>query len=161
VTCDMLVTKKVERSVLLHHNDKRWLLYKYSLSRHHRYLKITVHPVHHLVRKYLVCDLFWWKGQQSYHYSLPKFRYIAPHPSGYRTLLPVGPAYLTHLRLSLHHGHSFSSLDKHLEAERERLAVLHGDDAVGEDDLGVGDEEEPQELLNLDPKEWKVRSTDF
>ncbi|KAJ3494487.1 hypothetical protein NLJ89_g10797 [Agrocybe chaxingu] len=78
-----------------------------------------------------------------------------PHPSGHRTLLPVGPAYLTHLRLSLHHEHSFSSLDKHLTAERERLAALHGDDANGEDDLGVGDEEETPELLSLDPKEWK------
>jgi DnaJ family protein C protein 2 len=57
----------------------------------------------------------------------------------------------------LHHAHSFSSLDKHLTAERERLAALHGEDAAGEDDLGVGDEEEPEELLNLDPKEWKVR----
>jgi len=83
--------------------------------------------------------------------------YIAPHPSGHRTLLPVGPAYLRHLQLSLHYAHSFSSLDKHLTAERERLAALHGEDAAGEDDLGVGDEEEPEELLNLDPKEWKVR----
>jgi len=81
----------------------------------------------------------------------------APHPSGHRTLLPVGPAYLRHLQLLLHHSHSFSSLDKHLNAERERLAALHGEDAAGEDDLGVGDEEEPEELLNLDPKEWKVR----
>jgi DnaJ family protein C protein 2 len=56
----------------------------------------------------------------------------------------------------LHHAHSFSSLDKHLTAERERLAALHGEDAASEDDLGVGDEEEPEELLNLDPKEWKV-----
>ena len=63
---------------------------------------------------------------------------------------------MTHLRLSLHHAHSFSSLDKHLTAERERLAALNGEDAAGEDDLGVGDEEEPEELLNLDPKEWKV-----
>ncbi|KAF8153265.1 DnaJ domain-containing protein [Crassisporium funariophilum] len=78
-----------------------------------------------------------------------------PHPSGHRTLLPVGPAYLTHLRLSLHHQHSFSSLDKHLEAERERLAALHGDDSLGEDDLGVGEEEESEETLHLDPKEWK------
>jgi len=49
-------------------------------------------------------------------------------------------------------------LDKHLAAERERLATLNGDDAAGEDDLGVGDEEESEETLNLDPKEWKVRS---
>jgi DnaJ homolog subfamily C member 2 len=84
--------------------------------------------------------------------------YLATHPSGHRTLLPVGPAYLTHLRVSLHHAYSFSSLDKHLAAERERLAALHGDDMAGEDDLGVGDEEETQELLKLDPKEWKVLS---
>ncbi|KAF8900155.1 DnaJ domain-containing protein [Gymnopilus junonius] len=82
-------------------------------------------------------------------------RISAPHPSGHRTLLPVGPAYLNHLRLSLHHAHSFSSLDKHLAAERERLAALHGDDVAAEDDLGVGDEKETDELLNLDPKEWK------
>ena len=28
-----------------------------------------------------------------------------------------------------------------------------------EDDLGVGDEEETPDLLELDPKEWKVRTT--
>ncbi|PPQ83401.1 hypothetical protein CVT25_003848 [Psilocybe cyanescens] len=82
-------------------------------------------------------------------------RISAPHPSGHRTLLPVGPAYINHLRLSLHHSHSFSSLDKHLAAERDRLAALHGEDNAGEDDLGVGEEEEPEELLALDPKEWK------
>lgn len=27
---------------------------------------------------------------------------------------------------------------------------------MGEDDLGVGDERETDELLSLDPKEWKV-----
>ena len=88
--------------------------------------------------------------------GLPPCYHLAAHPSGHRTLLPVGPAYLTHLRVSLHHAHSFSSLDKHLAAERERLAALHGDDTAGEDDLGVGDEEETQELLKSDPKEWKV-----
>ena len=83
---------------------------------------------------------------------------LATHPAGHRTLLPVGPAYLTHLRVSLHHAYSFSSLDKHLTAERERLAALHEGDIADEDDLGVGDEEETQELLKLDPKEWKVLS---
>lgn len=72
-------------------------------------------------------------------------------------LLPVGPAYANHLRLALHHSHSFSSLDKHLEKERERLAALHRADNPEEDDMGVGEEEEPEELLTLDPKEWKVR----
>lgn len=68
---------------------------------------------------------------------------------------------MTHLRVSLHHAYSFSSLDKHLAAERERLAALHGDDVAGEDDLGVGDEEETQELLKADPKEWKVLFYNF
>ncbi|KAF9036309.1 hypothetical protein BJ165DRAFT_1533150 [Panaeolus papilionaceus] len=82
-------------------------------------------------------------------------RLSPPHPSGHRTLLPVGPAYLSQLRLALHHNNEFSSFDLHLNAERERLAALHGNDANGEDDLGVGDEEETPELLALDPKEWK------
>ena len=68
---------------------------------------------------------------------------------------------MNHLRVSLHHAYSFSSLDKHLAAERERLAALHGDDTAGEDDLGVGDEEETQELLKSDPKEWKVLLKNF
>jgi len=82
-------------------------------------------------------------------------RISPPHPTGHRTLLPVGPAYLKHLQLSLNHAHSFSSLDKHLAEERERLLALNGDPSAAEDDLGVGDEEEPEELLALDPKEWK------
>ena len=82
-------------------------------------------------------------------------RLAPPHPSGHRALLPVGQAYATHLRLALHHAHSFSSLDKHLEKERERLAALHSADNKPEDDLGVGSEEEPDELLRRDPKEWK------
>jgi hypothetical protein len=71
-------------------------------------------------------------------------------------LLPVGPVYVNHLRLSLHHSHSFPSLDKYIAAEKERIAKLNAGDIIAEDDLGVGDEEETQELLNLDPKEWKV-----
>ncbi|PPQ89901.1 hypothetical protein CVT25_004860 [Psilocybe cyanescens] len=75
-------------------------------------------------------------------------RISAPHPSGHRTLLPVGSAYINHLCPSLHDSHSFSSLDKHLSA-------LHGEVNVGKDGLGVGEEGEPEELLALDPKEWK------
>ncbi|TFK20622.1 DnaJ-domain-containing protein [Coprinopsis marcescibilis] len=82
-------------------------------------------------------------------------RLSAPHPSGHRSLLQVGPAYINHLRLSLHHAHSFTELDKHLEAERERHAALNPTIDAQEDDLGVGEEEEPEELLTLDPKEWK------
>jgi hypothetical protein len=63
---------------------------------------------------------------------------------------------VNHLRLSLHHSHSFSSLDKYVAAEKERIAGLNAGDDVAEDDLGVGDEEETPDLLSLDPKEWKV-----
>jgi DnaJ homolog subfamily C member 2 len=35
--------------------------------------------------------------------------------------------------------------------------MVNGGVGDEEDDLGVGDEEETEELLNLDPKEWKVR----
>ncbi|KAF9463220.1 DnaJ domain-containing protein [Collybia nuda] len=82
-------------------------------------------------------------------------RLTSPHPSGHRTLLPVGPAHLNYLRLALHHAHDFSSFDQHLNAERaakEKLLAAEGD---AEDDLGVGDEKESPELLALDPKEWK------
>lgn len=81
---------------------------------------------------------------------------MAIHPSGHRILLPVGPAYVNHVRLSLHHSHSFSSLDKYIAAEKDRIARLTEGDLIAEDDLGVGDEEETQDLLSLDPKEWKV-----
>jgi len=82
-------------------------------------------------------------------------RLSPPHPSGHRELLKVGPAYLNHVRLALKHAHNFSELDKHLEAERERLAALNPTADAQDDDLGVGEEEEPEELLTLDPKEWK------
>ena len=70
-----------------------------------------------------------------------------------RKLLPVGPAYLAHVRRSIHN-HSFEEHDKH-EAERRERAKSEEADG-NEDDLGVGDEEETPELLALDPKEWKV-----
>lgn len=74
-----------------------------------------------------------------------------------RTLLPAGPAHLKHLRLLHHHDSSFDRHDEHHSAlqekedeERRRLAQLGATD-----DLGVGDEDESNELLSLDPKEWK------
>lgn len=83
-------------------------------------------------------------------------RLSAPHPSGHRTLLPVGPAHLNYLRLALHHAHDFSSFDEYLNAERDAKEKLLAAEGGAEDDLGVGDEEESPELLALDPKEWKV-----
>ncbi|KAI0768323.1 DnaJ domain-containing protein [Trametes elegans] len=71
-----------------------------------------------------------------------------------RRLLPAGQAYLAHVRRAVHNL-SFEEHDKHAEEERKRLEALNGTGAAVEDDLGVGDEEEPEDLLTLDPKEWK------
>jgi len=72
-----------------------------------------------------------------------------------RKLFPVGPAYLAHIRRKVH-DLTFEAHDKH-EEERNRLAGGSSSDEII-DDLGVGDEEEDEDLLSLDPKEWKVRS---
>ncbi|KAK7062765.1 Zuotin [Paramarasmius palmivorus] len=92
---------------------------------------------------------------------LPK-SYALPQASGSkistpvtRTLLSAGPAYLSHLRLTLHHNNSFEEQDAFYEKEKKRLEELQGSSANGEDDLGVGDEPETEDLLSLDPKEWK------
>ena len=71
-----------------------------------------------------------------------------------RKLFPVGPAYLAHVRRKVH-DLTFEAHDKH-EEERNRLAGGSSSDEII-DDLGVGDEEEDEDLLSLDPKEWKVR----
>lgn len=54
------------------------------------------------------------------------------------------------------HKLTFEEHDKHAEEERKRHEALHGNGTNGDDDLGVGEEEEPEDLLSLDPKEWKV-----
>jgi hypothetical protein len=71
-----------------------------------------------------------------------------------RRLIPVGPAYLAHVRRAVH-DLSFEEHDKHLEEEQQRRRNLE-QEADEEDDLGVGDEKETEDLLSLDPKEWKV-----
>ena len=71
-----------------------------------------------------------------------------------RKLIPVGPAYLAHVRRVVH-DLSFEEHDKHVEEEQKRRRNLEQE--ADEDDLGVGDEEETEDLLLLDPKEWKVR----
>ena len=73
-----------------------------------------------------------------------------------RRLLPAGQAYLAHVRRAVHNL-TFEEHDKHTEEEQKRLAALNGNGSAVEDDLGVGDEEETEDLLMLDPKEWKVR----
>jgi len=71
-----------------------------------------------------------------------------------RKLFPVGPAYLAHVRRKVH-DLTFEAHDEH-EEQRNRLAGGSSSDEII-DDLGVGDEEEDEDLLSLDPKEWKVR----
>ncbi|KAG1752096.1 hypothetical protein EDB19DRAFT_1089992 [Suillus lakei] len=72
-----------------------------------------------------------------------------------RRLIPAGAAYLAHIKRALNN-FTFDEYDKQLEEERKRLELLNADGLNGEDDLGVGDEEESPELLLLDAKEWKV-----
>jgi DnaJ family protein C protein 2 len=57
------------------------------------------------------------------------------------------------------HDLSFEEHDKHVEEEQKRRRNLEQE--ADEDDLGVGDEEETEDLLLLDPKEWKVRRKIF
>ena len=56
--------------------------------------------------------------------------------------------------------HTFEQEDLAAQEVKDRDALLAsvGDD---EDDLGVGDEPETEDLLSLDPKEWKVGWTAF
>lgn len=54
------------------------------------------------------------------------------------------------------HNLTFEQQDKQIEEEQKRLAEQN-ENGFGEDDLGVGDEEEDFALMSLDPKEWKVR----
>ena len=72
-----------------------------------------------------------------------------------RRLLQAGAAYLAHVRRTINNL-SFEQYDEEVEEEQKRLEALNADGINGEDDLGVGDEEESPELLLLDPKEWKV-----
>lgn len=72
-----------------------------------------------------------------------------------RKLIPAGSSYLAHVRRALK-DLSFDAYDKLIEQDRLRIEALRVDGLNGEDDLGVGDEEESPTLLLLDPKEWKV-----
>ena len=82
---------------------------------------------------------------------------LTPHQPAIvqRKLIPAGSAYLAHVRRTLHNL-SFDAYDKLVEQDRLRIEALNADALNGEDDLGVGDEEEAPALLLLDPKEWKV-----
>ena len=58
-----------------------------------------------------------------------------------RELLPVGSAYVAHVRRAINN-HTFEQHDE-LAEEQRRQALLNGNGENEEDDLGVGDEPEP------------------
>jgi DnaJ homolog subfamily C member 2 len=60
-----------------------------------------------------------------------------------RRLIPVGPAYLAHVRRAVH-DLSFEEHDKHLEEQQRRRNLEQ--EADEEDDLSVGDEKETEDL---------------
>lgn len=70
------------------------------------------------------------------------------------TLQPVGPAFLAHKRRQLNNL-SFAEDDKIIGDKLAAEAAATS--ANGDDDAGVGDEEESAELLARDPKEWKTQ----
>lgn len=69
-------------------------------------------------------------------------------------MYPSGPAFEAHARRILNQ-RSFAE-DDHLE--KERLSA-NGNGVVEEDDADaeLGNEQEDRDLLELDPKQWKVR----
>ena len=77
-----------------------------------------------------------------------------------RRLLPSGPAYLAHVKRTIY-GLSFEDEDRLREEEERSKKQAGSGNTEEEDDLGVGDEEETEELLALDPKEWKVSELIF
>ena len=91
-------------------------------------------------------------------YSPPDVSGAKVSPATTRRILPAGPAFVNHLRFTLHHDGSFAKHDEYWTKERERLEQLASSSSNIEDDLGVGEEPETQEILNLDPKEWKVHT---
>ena len=72
-----------------------------------------------------------------------------------RKLFPVEPAYLLHVHRKVQ-DLTFETHDKH--EERNWFAGGSSSDKII-NDLGVGDKEEDKDLLSLDPKEWKARSS--
>lgn len=70
-------------------------------------------------------------------------------------MYPSGPAFEAHARRILNQ-RSFAE-DDHLE--KERLSA-NGNGVVEEDDADaeLGNEQEDRDLLELDPKQWKVSS---
>lgn len=75
-------------------------------------------------------------------------------PSTSAQVLPAGPAFISQARRVLNQ-RSFADEDRLLAED----AAKNGNQVVEEDDAdaGLGDEQEDKQLLQLDPKLWKVR----
>ncbi|KAB5591555.1 Rhamnogalacturonate lyase [Ceratobasidium theobromae] len=74
--------------------------------------------------------------------------------SGPKTLFPAGPSYLGYVRRATSKL-TFEEDDAAEAEEAARNAQLNGDDAEEELYRGIGDEEESEDLLQRDPKDWK------
>lgn len=76
-----------------------------------------------------------------------------PAPSTSAQVLPAGPAFISQARRVLNQ-RSFADEDRLLAED----AAKNGNQVVEEDDAdaGLGDEQEDKQLLQLDPKLWKV-----
>ena len=74
-------------------------------------------------------------------------------PSSSATLLPAGPSYIAHTRRQL----GQLDFDADDDAEQARLEELRKADTIDGDDEDLPEEEESRDLLDRDPKEWKVR----
>lgn len=74
------------------------------------------------------------------------------------TLLPIGQDYVSHSRRQLRQL-DFQTDD---QQEQQRIQLLNDANKVEEDEdlAGLGEEEESKEILEHDPKEWKVSSVD-
>lgn len=70
-------------------------------------------------------------------------------------MLPAGAPYAAHVR-RIKNNLTFEEDDRLAEEERKAAAAKLAAEAAAENDLGVGDEEETLDLLELDPKEWKA-----
>lgn len=69
-------------------------------------------------------------------------------------LLPAGPSYIAHTRRQLRQ----LDFDADDEAEQARLDELKKSGLNDGDDEDLPEEEESRDLLDRDPKEWKVRA---
>ncbi|CCO35009.1 Zuotin OS=Schizosaccharomyces pombe (strain 972 / ATCC 24843) GN=zuo1 PE=1 SV=2 [Rhizoctonia solani AG-1 IB] len=76
------------------------------------------------------------------------------HVGEAKPLFPAGPSYLAHARRQ-NENLSFEQLDKIHAEEAARHAELNADDGDEEQYRGIAEEEESQELLMRDPKDWK------